>query len=670
MVSSGVAIAPGPKAETLTEASTIEILERELARAYRIERALRDVGLALGTTLDLDALLRLILERTTEALEAERATLFLLEQKPDAHPANEQPTRWELMLVSRVTEGGSVDEISLHLGEGIAGEVARSGKVANVRDAYKDGRFSRAWDEKTGFRTRSVLCVPLRSQLGRIIGVIQVLNKRPGGAWGGEDAFFDEDDEALLMALATQAAVSIEQARLFVSILDKNRELNTARHALEKKVQDLAVLFAIERATARAATREHLAVAILPEAAKALSARTAYVVLADESGDLTLLHLETDAAEIVDAALVPPDRSSLIPSGPTSVPFQPSSGLRKLRIKAGEGLVGSAIATGQVLVIDDISKDERRSARIAEALYAEGDDESAPTAIVPLLDESDTAFGALAVIRRSGAPTFTPDDVELLRLIALNASTGFQLEIAREARAREERLTTIGSLLSGVLHDLKTPLTVISGYVQLMASEESPEEREAYAELIHKQFDHVGAMQKEILAFARGERTVFLRRVYLQKFFTEIEEHLRHELTRRKVPVELVMNLRDRGTVRFDEPKLTRAIHNLARNAIEAMGERGGTLTLTVDQVPGALVIAVADTGPGLPSDVEDRLFQSFVTSGKATGTGLGLAIVKKIAEDHSGTIECTSTPAGATFTLRIPQESHAALKRFPSHHG
>ncbi|MGZ5969951.1 MAG: GAF domain-containing protein, partial [Polyangiales bacterium] len=194
-------MANAPRVEP-DETSTIEVLERELARAYRIERALRDVGLALGTTLDLDALLRLILERTTEALEAERATLFLLEQVQTEQ--GDGKTRFETRLVSRVTEGGSVDEIALHLGEGIAGEVARTGKPANVRDAYKEPRFSKAWDERSGFRTRSVLCVPLKSQLGRIIGVIQVLNKRPGGTLGErgfgalpDEAFFDEDDEAL-----------------------------------------------------------------------------------------------------------------------------------------------------------------------------------------------------------------------------------------------------------------------------------------------------------------------------------------------------------------------------------------------------------------------------------------------------------------------------------------
>jgi signal transduction histidine kinase len=648
-------------------------LEEALAHEKRVSQALRDVGLALGTTLDLDALLRLILERTTEALEAERATLFLLEQVQTDQ--SDGKTRFETRLVSRVTEGGSVDEIALHLGEGIAGEVARTGKPANVRDAYKDPRFSKVSDERSGFRTRSVLCVPLKSQLGRIIGVIQVLNKRPGGTLGErgfgahpDEAFFDEDDEALLMALATQAAVSIEQARLFVSILDKNRELSTARAQLEKKVQDLAVLFAIERATARATTREELALSLLPEATRAATARTAYVVLADESGDLSLFHPDTEDLA-PDAALAPPDRTSL-PAPRSDLPppsRAPRTGLRKLRIKAGEGIVGAVISAGQPLVVPDVSADPRSSARIRDALFPSHDDAKAPAAIVPLLDEEDIAFGALAVIRKSGDPNFTSDDVDLLRLIALNASTGFQLEAAREARAREERLTTIGSLLSSMMHDLKTPMTVIGGYVQLMSEEGDASQRESFAELIHKQFDHIAAMQREILAFARGERQLLLRKVYLQKFFGDLEEQLRHEIARRKAKIELIVALKDKGTVRIDEAKITRAIHNLARNAIEAMGD-GGTLTITVSQDPGMLVISVADTGPGIPPEVEERLFQSFVTSGKAQGTGLGLAIVKKIADDHEGTIAAKSTPSGSIFTLRIPQPTtHPALRRMPT---
>jgi hypothetical protein len=69
----------------------------------------------------------------------------------------------------------------------------------------------------------------------------------------------------------------------------------------------------------------------------------------------------------------------------------------------------------------------------------------------------------------------------------------------------------------------------------------------------------------------------------------------------------------------------------------------------------------VSDTGPGIPPEIEGRLFQSFVTAGKADGTGLGLAIVKKIAEEHGGTVSVHSTSRGATFEMRIPQPANAA---------
>ncbi len=636
------------------DAGAIEVLERELARSYRIERALRDVGLALGTTLDRDALLRLILERTTEALDAERATLYLMEQRL-VPGVGIQST-----LVSHVVEGGAVGAITLQLGQGIAGEVAATGQPLNVHDAYDDPRFSRAWDERTGFRTRSVLAVPMRDKDGKIIGVIQVLNKRSNDGAAerepGEDDWpvFDEEDEALLQALGAHAAMSIEQARLFQSLLENNRALSEARAALEKKVQDLDILFALERASGRAATEEELAVAILPEAARAVAARTAYVVLSDESGDSNLFHVGADTSAVARAphdSFAPPPRLSLhAVSAETAM-------LKKLRVKAGEGLAGAAMVSSQALVVDDLGADPRNSMRIARALFPSIADIHCPAAVVPLLDEHDHPFGALGVFRRPGDRPFASDDLELLKLVALNASTGLQLQGARRHEVMQERFSTIGSLLSSIMHDLKTPMTVIGGYVQMMASEEDPASREEMSELVLRQLDHISAMQKEVLAFARGERSVLVRRVYLAQLFAELEAQLRREIEARESKVELRVEVLDRGKARLDESKITRAVHNLARNALEAMEERGGgRLELSVSRDGDDLVIRVADDGPGLPPQVQARLFRSFVTAGKAGGTGLGLAIVKKIAEDHGGTIEATSSAQGTTFTMRLPQ--------------
>jgi signal transduction histidine kinase len=238
--------------------------------------------------------------------------------------------------------------------------------------------------------------------------------------------------------------------------------------------------------------------------------------------------------------------------------------------------------------------------------------------------------------------------------VAANASTAINLLRSREANQRNDRMSTIGTLLSGVLHDLKGPLTVISGYVQLMEKTDDRDQRRRYAELVLSQLDNVTAMQKEVLAFARGERSVFMRRVYLAQFFDDLRVQIDKELEGRQVAFDLV--LEDRGTARFDQVKMLRALHNLVRNALEAMGSQGGRLRIVVSREGADLVLTVSDTGPGIPKEVEGRLFETFVTAGKQGGTGLGLAIVKKIVEEHGGTISASSTSQGATFTIRLPQ--------------
>jgi len=204
-----------------------------------------------------------------------------------------------------------------------------------------------------------------------------------------------------------------------------------------------------------------------------------------------------------------------------------------------------------------------------------------------------------------------------------------------------------------MLHDLKTPMAVISGYVQLMVSTDREQQRKEYAELVLKQFDSITAMQREVLAFARGERTLLLSKVYLHKFFDDFRVQLERELEGRDVTLELL--LLDRGVVRFDKAKVERALHNLVRNALDAMGT-GGTLRIVVERDGSDLVLRVKDTGPGIPDEVRGRLFESFVSAKTDGGTGLGLAIVKKIAEEHSGSVDVASSPEGAEFTLRIPQ--------------
>lgn len=581
------------------EPNELEVL---LARERRISAALREVGIALGTTLDLDDLLELILGRVTELVEADRATLYLLDE------ANNE-------LVSRFVVGQKVRSIRMKVGAGIAGTVAQTGKPFRLDDAYSDDRFERQWDQLTGYRTTSMLAAPLKNHLGRTIGVIQVLNRLSGGG-------FTTEDEALLMALSTQAAVAIDNSRLFLSLIQKNKQLLDTKDQLERKLQDLELLFDLERATARATTLEDLVSAVLERVTRACDARGAAVLLAEEdSGDLV--------------------RYVFDPNDPTR--------LERMGMKAGEGIVTHGMS--RPLSIEHARTDPRWN----EAVDGVVPFEVEHVMVQPLEGEAESALGAVALFGEADRPAFTGEDASLLRLVSANMSTAVRLFRASRAREVGERLTTIGQLLSQVIHDFKTPMTVISGYVQLMAESDDTGTRGEYAEEILKQFDLLSAMQREVLEFARGERNIFIRRVFLKKFFADIMRQLSHEVDGRAV--ELEIDIDTKVVARFDEGRVARAIHNLARNAVEAMVERGGKLTISAYMEDQDLVIRVRDTGPGIPKEVDGRLFQSFVTAGKKGGTGLGLAIVKKIAEEHGGSISVESSPSGSEFCLKLPQQ-------------
>ena len=142
---------------------------------------------------DLDALLGLIAETMTQALDAERATIFLVD-----------PDRRELYSAVALRS----DEIRVPIGVGIAGAVAETGRTINIQDAYADERFNKEIDRRSGFRTRSLLTFPMRSrgEGAAIIGVFQAINKRGGT--------FTEDDEEIGEALASSAAVAVENAQL------------------------------------------------------------------------------------------------------------------------------------------------------------------------------------------------------------------------------------------------------------------------------------------------------------------------------------------------------------------------------------------------------------------------------------------------------------------------
>jgi signal transduction histidine kinase len=481
-----------------------------------------------------------------------------------------------------------------------------------------------------------MLCVPMKNRLGRPLGVIQCLNKRHGA--------FTIEDEAMLSALAAQAAVTIENGRFFVQTIQKNMELLETKQQLERRVQELDVLVEIAHVSASARSLDQLLEGVLGRAVRAIDAEAGSILLAEDGG-----HLRFRCA---------------IGGAPQAI--------ARVQIPVGTGICGWVAQNRQPKVVNDVSADTRHRADVAASVGYR------PRSVlaVPLSwtePDGTDGIGALELLNKhAGRGPFTEDDVRLATLIASNVSSAISLARARERTEREERLATIGQLLSGVLHDLKTPMAVIAGYTRELTLTEEPPLRERFAQTILKQVDLINAMTRETIAFARGDRSVWLRKVYLKQFFEEVLDQLRRELEPKGVEIELV--LEDKGVARLDQHKIQRAVHNLARNAAEAIGppqgrRRGGKVTLrvarragTADGLPEAIVIECIDDGPGIPEEIRERVFESFITHGKASGTGLGLAVVKKVADDHGGAVEVESVPGRTVFRLVLPQiEASAA---------
>jgi len=275
--------------------------------------------------------------------------------------------------------------------------------------------------------------------------------------------------------------------------------------------------------------------------------------------------------------------------------------------------------------------------------------------VAPLV-EGDQAIGGIEIIdqrssQRDGDAGWGDDDLKLLVLIAAQAAQAIGMARRRSEQSKSDRLASIGQMLAGLLHDLKTPMTIISGYAQLMAIADAGDVREKYVEQIQRQFDLMAAMTREVLAFARGDTDLVVRKVYLHRYAEELGTQLGAALQGRGV--ELAIGLKFDGVAFFDEHKLLRVFHNLTSNALDAMPD-GGKLSIVIDRDGDTLVMSVADTGPGIPPAIQHRLFELFATARKG-GTGLGLAIVKKIIDDHHGEIRCDTGPTGTTFTIRLP---------------
>lgn len=590
----------------------VDELQQQLNESCRREDALldrlnwmRDIGVSMSSRKNPSDALGLLLDRTVRMVGAQRGVVYMME--PDGEH-----------LAARTILGGRLREIRLQIGEGLAGHCAAIRKLVNVKNASVDSRWSYAFDQMTGAPTEAVLCVPMLDTKGELMGVIQVINRMGGG-------HFSVADELVLVSVAGSVSLLMENFRYYLDQMNQNIELNEIRHSLEKRVHELDLLFSLQRAMNDARSEEEEVQSITKAIFATIRCDLAVISFGE---DRELHHVLVDSQNREPETL------------PEPTPWY------------------TALVSGRrPMLLDDVLARFRTSTPRKDSV--------AHYLGVPLRD-NDFVLGTIEVFNTSvSREPFNEDQARLLALIGGQFARAVARNQARRRQEGAERIHALGTMLSGVLHDLKTPIAICRGYVQIMERSNDRALRTEMAESIYRQIDDISTMTREIISYARGEAEVLERVCDITILSDEVERSLATSLAASKVNFNVVCATS--GQIRIDEGKLKRVIFNLARNAFEALESSGGHIQVLFARIAeNTLEISIEDNGPGIPKAIYERMYDEFFTSGKPSGSGLGLAIVKRLVGQLDGEIDVLTSSAGTTFTVRVPwkiEESGAPLQ-------
>ncbi len=326
--------------------------------------------------------------------------------------------------------------------------------------------------------------------------------------------------------------------------------------------------------------------------------------------------------------------------GKVGAPLQAQLGSWHPLVKAFQGALQGSVTDQALIVLDDPGSTEAED------------------------DEDLTRMVELTCAPFHGAGS------ELLGAVAL-VTDRTELERFRRSASRNERLAAIGTLGAGLAHEIKNPLGAISGFAELIERKEGADAARLAARL-RGEVDELNRFLGEFLTFARDDT---IRR----------EPHDLRELLRRGLtmglqgvgldgdaalraldgepvtvpstggPLRVEVALQELPPMGVDGPLLRAAFSNLSKNAVQAMGARGGELSVRLSRFDDVVYVRIRDQGPGIPLEIREKVFDPLFTT-RAEGTGLGLAITHKTITAHGGKISVRDAPGGgAELVIRLP---------------
>ena len=588
-------------------------LATRLAAIYNLSRE-------MVLSLDVAQVAKAVLDIVEGVLEFETCSLYMVDEEQN-----------ELYrLAARNPEQGGESRLPLDGEQGITVGAARRGEPIYVPDIQAACAAEGRTDEKGEATSRSRLTVPLVIK-DRVIGVLDVDSTKVNA--------FSQSDVRLLSTLAAQAAVAIENARLYEQAQQEIAERKRAEEEVKRRNRELAALNKTGWAITSTLDLDKVLALAMAEARATLDAEGASVLLHDAAGD-----------ELVFAATA----------------GLGSEVLAGTRMPAEARIAGWAMREAQPVLVQDAQIDPR--------FYANIDDVTGTTThsllAVPLVYKGK-AIGVIEAINRSGKP-FDEHDLDLLSTLAGPAAIAIEnarlYEAEREQRrlveqsqaqlVQSEKLAATGRLAASLAHEINNPLQAIHNSLQLMLTFPlEPDEQREYLQMANDEVKQLIGIVTRTLDFARRplqkvrptnvneviEKVLALANKYLQH---------RHIVLRRDLSPDLPVCM-----AAGDE--LGQVFLNLVLNAVDAMPEGGTLHVLSRVAKDGRLAMCFTDSGHGIAPEHRDRIFEPFFST-KENGTGLGLSVSYNVVQRHGGKITFRSAQGqGTTFTVLLPAMAH-----------
>lgn len=568
-------------------------LFEQLSHHHQELAALYSIAETVNRPPDLESLMRQALDRVIAVTKAQGGAIRLLD------PQNQS--------LALATHRGLSEAYVHHakrfpISQEIVGWVAREAKPSLSDDMWTDTRVSpevRELLKEVGHR--SLAQVPLMAQ-DRLVGTLGLVSRTPG--------FFNQDDLKLLNAIGQQLGVAIANAQLFEEIQHRARRLSAlnAIAAVINQALDLDTLLsgAVDKMMD---------------------------VIGVDATSLRLIEPETERLRMAYSQGFSKEYLGWLQVGS----FEEKS--RHVLIQSEEPLL-----------IEDTQTFPFSSKKDRQMVSKEGIRSSVE---VPLRSLK-RIVGTMGVASRT-PHAFRPDDVDLLTAIGHQLGVAIENARLREQTLEAERLAAVGRVAGTVAHDLRGPLSGIINSADFLARPKvSAATRKKMCEGIVAAARRLISTVQGILDYARnGHMSTNFSLCHLADFIQEVVDVFNVDFSDRKIRVEIKCGYG--GELKMDSDRMAQVIHNIIANARDAMPD-GGKLTVTTSKDNGWVNLRFSDTGPGVPPDLTDRIFEPFVSHGKKKGAGLGLSIARRIVEEHGGKIWVeNSTKGGAMFVIQLP---------------